>query len=87
MIARIRQNADGSAAGLIRMIEVFTAVAGLESNLARRGTLRRHADLVLSDGRHDIGTAADIGDLESRHSHFVAMQTIDPISMLEQGVA
>ena len=85
MFAMIRQNADGSAAVLIRMIEVFTAVAGPERNLARLATLRRHADLVLSDGKRNIGTAADIDDLKSRHSRFVAMQTIGPISMLEQG--
>ena len=85
MFAMIRQNADGSVAVLIRLIEVLTAVAGLERNPARLATLRRHADLVLGDGKRDIGTPGDLDDLKGRHRRFVAMQTIGPISMLEDG--
>jgi uncharacterized membrane protein len=87
MFHLIRQNAAGSAAVLIRILEVLTAVAGLERRPERLGVLRRHADLVLSDGERDVATPADLDDLKGRHRRFVAMQTIGPISVLEREAA
>ena len=87
MFHLIRQNAAGSAAVLIRMLEVLTAVAGLERRPERLDVLRRHADLVLGDGERDVATPADLDDLKGRHRRFVAMQTIGPISVLEREAA
>jgi len=87
MFHMIRQNAAGSAAVLIRMLEVLTAVAGLERLPERLDVLRRHADLVLGDGERDVATAADLDDLKGRHRRFIAMQTIGPISVLEREAA
>ena len=87
MFHLIRQNAAGSAAVLIRMLEVLTAVAGLERRPERLDVLRRHADLVLVDGERDVATPADLDDLSGRHRRFVAMQTIGLFSVLEREAA
>jgi uncharacterized membrane protein len=87
MFHLIRQNAAGSATVLIRMLEVLTAVAGVERRLERLAVLRRHADLVLGDGERDVSTPADLDDLRGRHRRFVAMQTVGPISMAEREAA
>lgn len=87
MFHQIRQNAAGSAAVLIRMLEVLTAVAGVERRSERLAVLRRHVDLVLDDGERDVSTPADLDDLKGRHRRFVAMQTIGPISMAEREAA
>ena len=60
MFHMIRQNATGSAAVLIRIVEVLTAVIGYEREPGRMAVLRRHADLVLGDGERGIGTPADL---------------------------
>ena len=83
MFHLIRQNAAGSAAVLIRMLEVLTAAAGLECDTARLEVLRRHADLVLGDGERDVKTPADLDDLRGRHRRFVAMQLVGPVSVLQ----
>ena len=87
MFHLIRQNAAGSAAVLIRMLEVLTAVAGLERRPERLDVLRRHADLMLGDGERDVATPSDLDDLKGRHRRFVAMQTIGPISVLGREAA
>lgn len=48
MFHMIRQNPAGSAAVLIRIVEVLTAVIGYERDPGRMAVLRRHADLVLA---------------------------------------
>ena len=65
MFHMIRQNAAGSAAVLIRMLDVLTAVVSRERDAARVGTLQRHADLILGDAERNISTPADLGDLAS----------------------
>lgn len=70
MFHMIRQNAAGSAAVLIRMLDVLTAVAHCEHAPARRGTLRRHAELVLADANRTVGNASDLHDLRARHAAF-----------------
>ncbi|UAK23852.1 DUF2254 domain-containing protein [Sphingomonas nostoxanthinifaciens] len=84
MFHLIRQNAAGSVAVLIRMLEVLTVIAGVERRPERLAVLRRHADLVLGDGERDVSTPADLDDLKGRHRRFTAMQTIGPISMAER---
>ena len=80
MFHMIRQNAAGSAAVLIRIVEVLTAVIGYERDPERMAVLRRHADLVLGDGERDIGTPADLDELRHRHRRFEAMQADGPLS-------
>ena len=70
MFHMIRQNAAGSAAVLMRLLEVLTSVAGCERNPARLAALKRHADLVLGDGERDVSTPADLDDLRERHNRF-----------------
>ncbi|MDP9095010.1 MAG: DUF2254 domain-containing protein [Pseudomonadota bacterium] len=73
MFQMIRQNAANSAAVLIRMVEVLTAVASVERDPARLQTLRRHADLVWADAEHRL-SANDLADLRRRHREFAAMR-------------
>lgn len=68
MFHMIRQNAAGSAAVLIRMLDVLTAVAGCERDVSRRATLGRHADLVMEDAARTVGNASDRRDLRDRHA-------------------
>ncbi len=79
MLHMIRQNADGSPAVLIRMLEVLITVIGRERDPARMAALQRHADLVLGDGERDMATPADFADLRVRHARFVAMRRDGPI--------
>ncbi|WP_428539060.1 DUF2254 domain-containing protein [Rhodopila sp.] len=72
MFHMIRQNAANSAAVLLRMLEVLTAVTGCEQAPARVATLRRHADLVLADAEREIANQGDLADLRQRHAAFEA---------------
>ncbi len=63
MFHMIRQNAAGSTAVLIRLIDVLSAVASCELVLDRRTTLVRHAKLVVEDARHSISNKGDLHDL------------------------
>ena len=72
MFHMIRQNAAGSVAVLARLIEVLTAVAGCERRGDRLRTLRRHADLVLTDAGRDVANDRDLADVRLRHDRFVA---------------
>ncbi len=88
MFHLIRQNAAGSTAVLIRMLEVLTAVVSCESDTNRVAALRRHADLVLGDGQRDIATPADLNDLRQSHAKFAKMSLGGPIQViLAQGAA
>ncbi|MEO7055296.1 MAG: DUF2254 domain-containing protein [Caldimonas sp.] len=73
MFHLIRQNAAGSAAVLIRMLEVLTAVAGCERAPSRLAELSRHAELILGDAQRDVKTPADLLDVHSRHTRFAAV--------------
>ena len=70
MFHMIRQNAAGSAAVLIRLIEVLTAVLSCEHDPARVETLQRHADLVLGDAERNISTPADLEGVRKRYIRF-----------------
>ncbi|MBK1666324.1 formate C-acetyltransferase glycine radical [Rhodospirillum rubrum] len=86
MFHMIRQNASGSAAVLIRLIEVLTAVASAERNPARLRALRRHANLVLADAEHSLSSASDLADLRQRHAEFVAMHETGRPLFLRNGL-
>ena len=66
MFHMIRQNAAGSAAVMIRLLDVLTVVVACESDKARQAELTRHADLVWADAQRHIGNAADLADVGRR---------------------
>ena len=70
MFHMIRQNASGSTAVLIRMIEVLTAVLGCEHDPARVRALQRHADLMLDDAGRSVANPSDLADVRARHAAF-----------------
>jgi uncharacterized membrane protein len=79
MFHMIRQNAAGSTAVLIRLLDVLTAVATCETRSDRHATLARHADLVGEDGRRTIKNRGDLHDLLGRYAHFDAALSALPI--------
>ena len=83
MFHLIRQNAAGSAAVLIRMLEVLTAVVSCETQPERVASLQRHADLVLSDGERSIETPADLHDLRGRHRRLGLMRAFGPLACID----
>lgn len=82
MFHMIRQNSAGSAAVLIRLLEVLTSIVSCERNPIRIQTLQRHADLVLSDAERDVTTPPDLQDIRNRHLRFQTMQNDGPVGCL-----
>jgi uncharacterized membrane protein len=80
MFHLIRQNARGSAAVLIRMLEVLTAVAGCERDPQRLRALARHASLVMSDAERDISAVGDLDDVHQSLHRFTIMAKFGPTS-------
>ncbi len=78
MFNLIRQNAAGSVAVLIRLLEVLTSVAGCDAVPERVEALQRHADLVLDDATRDVANPADVADLRQRHRAFTTMRRFGP---------
>jgi uncharacterized membrane protein len=74
MFHLIRQNAAGSPAVLIRVLEVLTSVASCERDPLRAEALQRHADLVVADAERDVRTPADLHDVRARHRRFEAVR-------------
>ncbi len=74
MFNMIRQNARGSPAVLIRLVEVLTAVASCERDPRRLESLERHANLVRADAEQCILSKGDLEDLLRRHTAFRAMK-------------
>lgn len=68
MFDMIRQNAAGSPAVLIRLLETLGRVIAVETCAERRAELLRHADLAVSAGRLGIEAPGDIAALQAwRH--------------------
>ncbi len=68
MFHMIRQEGAGSAAVLLRLVEVIGAVLAAEGAPARRAGLLRHAGLALAAGRRALAEPAAVADLEARHA-------------------
>lgn len=83
MFHMIRQNAAGSAALLIRMMDVLTAVVSVERNEDRMQQLQRHADLLALDAERDVSTPADLADIRARHRAFMTMRIRGPLGQLQ----
>ncbi len=79
MFHTIRQNASGTPAVLIRMIEVLAAVRAAEPSMLRARELRRHADLVLADGERTVESPSDLADLRRRHDAYLAVEQHGPL--------
>lgn len=82
MFHMIRQNAAGSTAVLIRMLEVLTAVVSCERDTGRVTALQRHADLVMSDAERSIGSPQDLNDVRERHAGFALTRCSGPLRLL-----
>lgn len=83
MFHMIRQNAAGSPAVLMRLLEILAAVAGCERDASRSATLQRHADLVIGDADRTIATPADLADIRERHRRFAAVREKGPLAQLD----
>lgn len=68
MFHMIRQNAAGSPAVLIRLLETLERVIAVDTCAERKAELLRHAELTLSAGRLGIKAPADIAALEARYA-------------------
>jgi len=79
MFHMIRQNAATSAAVLIRMLDVLTAVVSAERDHDRMMCLAVHADLVAGDARRGLATPSDLEDIAQRHAAFVTMLRDGPL--------
>ena len=66
----IRQNAAGSAAVLIHMLDVLIAVLRCEPDPSRIATLARHVDMVRDDALRTIDSGADRNDVLVRCETF-----------------
>lgn len=82
MFHMIRQNGSRSAAVLIRILDVLTAVVACEHDPFRQAALERHADLVLGDAKRNISTPEDLQTIARRHSAFLAMRNGGPLGHL-----
>ncbi|QJE02466.1 DUF2254 domain-containing protein [Massilia forsythiae] len=81
MLHMIRQNAAGSAAILIRMLDVLAQVAHCETLPDRRVTLIHHVSLVCMDAARTIGNASDLDTVNARAALFhEALQHAAPAS-------
>lgn len=86
MFNMIRQNASGNAAVLIRMVDVLTAVVGVERDPVRMRHLGRHADLIAQDAERDISTPSDLADIRARHMAFVMMREYGPLGQFRESI-
>jgi uncharacterized membrane protein len=81
----IRQNASGSAAVLIRTLDVLTAVASVERDYHRMRHLGRHADLIAGDAERNISTPSDLADIRAGRTAFLTMRKHGPLGQFRAG--
>ncbi|GAA4024400.1 DUF2254 domain-containing protein [Actimicrobium antarcticum] len=70
MFHMIRQNAAGSTAVLIRLLDVLTAAILCESVADRRAILAHHVELVWADAQRNLGNKTDLDDVFARYLIF-----------------
>ena len=83
MFHMIRQNAAGSAAVLIRLLEVLTAAVSCESDPLRLKALHRHADLVMVDAERTVPNPSDLQDVRRRRAALSTIQTRGAVGAIE----
>ena len=67
MFHMVRQNAQGTPAVLMRLLDVLTAVASCEMDAARCKVLRDHAGRVTADAHRTVHNALDLQDILERN--------------------
>ena len=72
----IRQSAASQPAVLLHLMETLRRVALTERRPERLLVIRRHADLVLEEGRRGFANPSDRKDLEARHENFAIAATL-----------
>jgi uncharacterized membrane protein len=75
MFHMIRQNAEGHAAVLIKLIDVFTVVVATEQDVHRHDVLGRHATQVAADATRTVGNTEDLAELQRRMTRFSAIRS------------
>ena len=83
MFNMIRQYGADSAAVLIRLLQVLTAVASCEPDADRRRELRRHAKLVWADAQREVSNIDDLADIGKRRASFLRMMDGDAMNALQ----
>lgn len=87
MFHLIRQSAKANAAVLIKILEVLAAVLTCEEDKSRQGSLKRHADLILSDASSTITSEEDFNDVKLRHKRFLRIMREGPLTLIEDDPA
>ena len=70
----IRQNAEGSTALLIKLVEVLAVVAACEPDPERLAVLAEHAALVSDDAQRTVGNPSDRADIQARLDYFAGIR-------------
>ncbi len=70
---QIRQNARGSVAILVRLLQVLTSIAEIADSPARRETIRRHGQMIADTARRDIQQTHDLADFQEYHGKLLAV--------------
>lgn len=75
MFHMIRQNAAGSTALSIRLLDVLTAVMACEGDEGRRQVLLHHGALVWADAQRTIANQTDLAEVARRHTTLLSTMT------------
>ncbi|PRQ11299.1 DUF2254 domain-containing protein [Corynebacterium sp. 13CS0277] len=75
MFHQLRQNAAGTTAVYLRLLEAFASVAAVVDIPARRDYLAAHGRLVWEDARREVANAADLADIEGRYENLLRCST------------
>jgi uncharacterized membrane protein len=70
---QIRQNARGSVAILVRLLQALTSIAEVADSPERRDTIRRHGQMIADTARRDIQQTHDLADFEEFHAELLAV--------------
>ena len=73
MFHMVRQNAQGTPAVLIRMLDVLIAVVSCEMDATRRAVLLGHAERVVVDARRTVHNRSDLQEILARYSTLLAV--------------
>ena len=68
MFHMVRQNAQGTPAVLMRLLDTLTAVASCELDATRRQVLLGHAERVCADARRTVHNPLDLQDVLERYN-------------------
>lgn len=96
MFHMVRQNAQGTPAVLIRLLDVLIAVASCEFDAARRKVLLDHAERLCMDARQAVANPLDLQDILARdrvlrsvmdHGVLAAIRAVDDAACAGAGSA